>query len=404
MPKYLYKAKTEEGEDLKGELVAENSSEVARLLREKGLILISTKRLDKKKKVLSFSLPFFNDVSLSEKMMITRNLRVMISAGLPLPRALKVLSEQTKNKKLVSILKGISKGLREGKSFSDCLAEHKDVFSDLYLSMVRVGEKGGTLEDSLGVLSRQMERQHELKSEITGALIYPSVIILAMCGIGAAMIVLVVPKIAATFEELGTELPATTKFVIGLGTAVSSYWYLFLVGGLGLVVLFSQLLKMEAVKRVTSYIGLKAPFISDLVKKINAAYTLRSLSSLISAGVPLPESLDVMATTSSNYYYQKAIRRAREEVKKGEKLSNLLEGKGIYPSLVIQMLAVGEETGETSTILDKLADFYEDQVARSMKNLASVIEPVIMLLIGGVVGFFAISMIQPMYSMLSAIQ
>ncbi len=389
---------------VKGSLNAEDKSELARELRGKGLVLISAKDEEEDKSSFNFTLPFLNNVSIKEKLMLTRNLKVMISAGLALPRALQTLAAQSQNKKLKEVLEDIRKNVIKGEEFSSCLEKHSDVFSDLFVSMVKVGEASGKLEEVLEVLSRQMERNHELKSEIMGALIYPAVIILAMMGIGMGMLVFVVPKISETFEQLDAELPQTTQFVIGLGNALSTHWYLFLAGAAAAGLFFYYFLRTKLGKKITGYLGLKLPLISPLVKKISSAYSLRSLSSLIKAGVSLPKGLGIIAGTTGNLYYKKALIHSSKEIKKGVKLSEVLgEYDNLYPPLVIEMIAVGEETGETSNILEKLADFYEAEVTNATKNLASVIEPVVMLLIGGAVGFFAISMIQPMYSMLSAV-
>jgi len=404
MPLYIYKAKTSAGEDRSGEVAAENVSKVAHILRQEGLILISAQKKNERRKRLDLAIPLFNKVSLTEKLMFTRNLRVMISAGLPLLRSLEILAEQTKNKKFKEAINDVGERIKKGESLFESLSNHKNIFPDLFLSMVRVGEKGGTLENSLEVLSRQMERQYQLESEIKGALVYPTVIILAMIGIGVAMLVFVIPKISETFKELGTKLPATTRFVIGLGDAMRNYWYLILGGIVVFGVLFRYVLQTKKAKKIIGILTFKAPLISSFLKEINTAYTLRSFSSLISAGVSLSESLGIMAQTSSNVRYQQGLKSAIKEVEKGNKLSAILAEKEIYPLLVTEMLAVGEETGQTAQILDKLADFFEARVTRKMKNMASVIEPVIMLLVGGAVGFFAISMIQPMYSMLGAIK
>lgn len=404
MPKYIYKAKTETGEDEKGEMTVESESELAHILRKKNLILVSArKKADKEK--LNLSIPFLGGVSLSEKLMLVRNLKVMTEAGLSLPRALEVLEKQSENKKLSKTLEEIRKSLLEGNSFSESLKKYPDIFSDMFSSMVEVGEAGGDLAGVLDVLSRQMEREHKLKSEIIGALIYPAVIIIAMLGIGLAMLVMVVPSIAETFEELGIDLPATTRFVIGLGNTLTNQWYLFIVGGILSAVIFAYILRTKQGKTVVSFLSLHFPMVSSLIRKVNSAYTLRSLSSLIAAGVSLPQALEIASGTATNVYFKEALNESAEKVIKGENLSQSLSAyENIYPTLVIQMIVVGEETGESIQILDKLSSFFEEQVTRATKNIASVVEPIIMLLIGGAVGFFAISMIQPMYAMLGALQ
>lgn len=405
MPRYFYTAKTFQGETRTGTLEVKDTHQLARVLREQGLILIKAKqeeKLEKGRFGISFS---FRGPSLSEKMFFTKNLQVMISAGLPLPRALETLSTQTKSKKFKKAILDIKEEIIKGKSFSAALAKHPNIFSELFQNMVKVGEEGGKLEEVLKTLTLQMERENNLKQRVTGALLYPAVIICAMIGIGILMLVMVVPQLAETFKELETELPLTTRIVIGLGDFLVKKWYFVILILISLFFLFWQTARTKKGKKIIDKLFLKTPIISQIIKKTNSAYTVRNLSSLIAAGVPIVRSLEITSTTLGNIYYKAAIVKAIEIVRKGGKLSEALEPyQSIYSPIVIQMIAVGEETGETSDILAKLADFFEEEVATSTKNLASVIEPVLMLLIGGAVGFFAISMVQPMYSMLGAIK
>ncbi len=403
---YRYLAKSPEGEEKKGTVEARDTQQLARTLRSQGFILVEAESVKKreKKKRLEFSLPFLSGVSLAEKLMFTRNLQVMISSGLSLPKSLEVLAEQTKSSKFKKALSEIREKVIKGNNFSDCLANHPDIFSELFQNMIKVGEEAGNLDEVLEVLSHQMEREYELKSKIKGALMYPAVILLSMMGIGVLMLVVVVPKLAETFEELGIELPLTTQLVIVIGNFLTEKWYLALFFLIAFIFLFWTALKTKQGKKMVDAIFLKVPIISPLIKKINSASTIRTLSSLIAAGVPIVRSLEIVSGVLGNIYYRKAISEAAQKVKKGKKLSDALEGyQEIYPVIVIQMIRVGEETGETSKILGKLADFFEEEVGNVTKNLTSVIEPVLMLLIGGAIGFFAVSMIQPMYSMLGSI-
>ena len=271
--------------------------------------------------------------------------------------------------------------------------------------MIKVGEESGTLEDVLKVLTEQMEREHDLRSKILGALMYPAVILGAMAGIGVLMLIMVVPKLAETFKELDVELPATTRLVIFLGNFLAEKWYLAILIIVAIVILIRLAARTKQGKKLIDKTILKIPLISSLVKKTNSVYTTRTLSSLITAGVPIVRSLEIVSQSLSNFYFREALKNAAEKVRKGGKLSeSLLPYQNIYPSLVLEMVAIGEETGETSAILGKLADFFEEEVTNITKNLSSVIEPILMLIIGGVVGFFAVSMVQPMYSMLGAIE
>ena len=405
MPRFFYTAKSLKGEEKSGVLEAKDKSQLSKTLREQGFILIRAESEgEEKKKKFKFSFPFLGKVPLTEKLMFIRNLQVMIGSGLAIPRAIEILSLQTKNKRFKKALLNINEEIIKGKNFSDSLKEYPDIFSELFQSMIKVGEETGNLEEVLRVLSQQMERENELKSKIKGALIYPAVIILTMVGIGILMLVTVVPKLAETFEELGVELPVTTQVVIGLGTFLAEKWFLVILIIIFLFFFFWLILKTKQGKRTIDAVVLKIPIISPLIKKTNSAYTVRTLSSLISAGVPIVRSLNIVADVLENSYYKAALLEASEKIRKGEKLSEAMAPyKNIYPSIVLQMFEVGEETGETSGVLSKLSDFFEEEITYATKNLTAVIEPVLMIIVGAVIGFFAVSMIEPMYSMLGSI-
>ena len=406
MPTFFYTAKSLKGEEKSGIMEAKDIHQLAKKLREQDFILIRAGTEEKiKKRKPKISLPFLGKVSLKEKMFFTRNLQVMISSGLPLPRAIDTLSLQTKSKKFKKTLSDIKEDIIKGKSFSDALAVFPDVFSEVFQSMVKVGEEAGTLEEVLKILAQQMEKENELKSKIMGAMIYPAVIICAMIGVGIMMLVMVVPKLAEIFEDLQIELPVTTKLVITLGIFLVEKWYLVILILIFFVFVFSQILKTKKGKEILDVFLLKAPIISPIIRESNSATVVRTLSSLIASGVPLVRSLEIVAGTLGNIHFKSAMVEAVEKVRKGEKLSEALKPhQNIYPPIVVQMIAVGEETGETSNVLAKLADFFEGEVGRATENLASVIEPVIMIIVGAAIGFFAISIIQPIYSMLGAIQ
>ena len=405
MPKYFYTAKSLKGEEKSGILEAKNIHQLAKKLREEGFILIKAETEEGvvKKRKFAISLPF-GGVGLKEKMFFARNLQVMVASGLPLPRAIETLSSQTKSKKFQKALLSIKEDIIKGKSFSETLSSYPNIFSELFQSMVKVGEESGTLEEILKILASQMEKENELKSKIMGAMLYPAVIICAMIGIGILMLVMVVPQLAATFKELEIELPVTTKFVMGLGTFLVEKWYLVILILVFFIFFFLQTMRTKRGKAVIDALLLKLPIVSPIIRKTNAARTVRTLGSLIASGVPIVRGLEIVSGTLGNIYFKKAISEAAERVRKGEKLSEALKPyQDIYSLTVIQMIAVGEETGETSSILQKLADFFEEEVERATENLAAVIEPVIMLIIGAAVGFFAISMVQPMYSMLQGL-
>ncbi len=405
MPLYSFNAVSKQGEPYSGKQEAKDKRELAQSLRQEGYILISANlEQSRSKKFDISSLLEIRRVSLTEKLIFTRNLQVMIGAGISLPRALKILANQVETEKFRNALLELSKEITKGKNFADALKEYPNIFSELFVNMIKVGEEAGTLGEILGNLSFQMEREHELRSRVKGAMVYPMIIIATMFGIGILMLVTVVPGLAKTFEELGVELPFTTQLVINLGAFLSEKWYLVIL--LSLVLgLFCQLgLKTKQGKKIISRFVLKIPVVSSIVKKTNAASTVRTLAALIKSGAPIVRSLEIISRTLDNFYFKEALIAAARKVEKGEKLSQALKSnQDIYPGLVIEMIEVGEETGKTVTVLTRLADFYEEEVSNATKNLSVVIEPALMLVIGAAVGFFAISMIQPMYSMLGTI-
>ncbi len=406
MPSYSYIAKNTKGQPKTGSLEAKDKHELAKILREEGYILItasSKKEVEPKKTV--FSIPFLNQVSLVDKIFFCRNLKVMVTAGVSLPRSLKILSQQTKNQKFKKAILDISEEIIKGQNFSESLKKYPIIFPELFSSMVKVGEESGTLEQALTILTQQMEKEHELKSKIMGAMIYPSVIIIAMIGVGILMLVLVIPSLAETFNELGVELPLTTRIIIAIGNFTAKFWYLMPLIIIALIVFSRMIVKTKNGKRVFDFLVLRIPVVGKIIIKTNSAYTVRTLSSLIESGLPIVRALEVVSGVLGNIYFKEVMQEAAREVKEGAKLAEILKKyKNVYPSLVIQMIEIGEETGETSTILEKLADFYEEEVFNATKNLSVIIEPVLMLIIGAVIGFFAISMIQPIYSMMGTLQ
>ena len=406
MPKYYFTAKSQKGESYSGSQQAQNEHELARALRKDGYLLISAIESEKGKSPLEtkrYSLPFFGGrVPLKEKLFFVKNLQVMVSAGVSLPKSLKVLSEQSRNKKFKKVLSEVAEAIVKGEHFSEAIARYPEVFSNLFVNIVKVGEESGSLQENLSILARQMERENDLKNKIKGAMMYPAVIITAMVGIGILMLVVVVPQLGQVFEEFGASLPLSTRIIIGLGSFLTERWYIVIAIIVFLALSIKAVLRTESGKKVLSGILLRLPIISPLVKKINATHTVRTISSLIAAGTPLMRSLQIASETISNFYFKKALKESIEKVRKGDRLSDALRPyQNIYSLTVIQMLEVGEETGETSEILQKLADFYEEEVNDSTKNLSSIIEPIIMLFLGGAIGFFAISMVQPIYGMMS---
>ena len=404
MPKYFYTAKSMEGETTSGTKEAKDERELGKILHQEGYILISANLEEEKKRGLRLNFSIGKKVSVVEKMMFTRNLQIMVSAGLPIPRALNLLAGQAKNKRFRSVLFEISEKILQGNRLSESMSKYQDIFSELFVNMIMIGEESGTLEDILKNLTHQMEREHQLKSRIKGAMMYPAVILCLMLGIGVLMLIAVIPKLAQMFNEMNVELPISTKIVMALGDFISKKWYLALIGTITFIVTFRTALRTKIGKRIMDIASLRIPIISSLVRQTNSAYTTRTLGSLFASGIPIVRALEITANSLGNLFFREALKDAAEKVGKGAKLGEALKPyENLYPSLVVQMIEIGEETGETSTILQKLADFYEEEVSEATKNLSSIIEPMLMIVIGAAVGFFAISIFQPMYGMLGNI-
>jgi len=404
MVQFAFRAKSIDGKEEKGVREAESESQLARALHQEGFVLVKAAAVNTAKNKAAFFLSLGGGVGLKDKIFFCKNLQVMVSAGLSLPRAIGILADQSTNRAFARALNSARDGLTKGDSFSVSLDKYPGIFSDFLRSMIKVGEETGTLENVLGIAVSQMEKDYALKAKVKGALVYPAVILTAMVGIGILMLVTVVPQLAATFADLKVELPITTRFIIGLGGFMERYWWIVVGIIVAAAVIVARLIKTKPGKKVYDDVALKLPAVSSIVRNVNSAYTLRNLSALIGAGVSLPRALVITSGTVGNCNYTQALLDIEARVKKGEKFSDAIKDYGrLYPATALQMIAVGEETGETSNILLKLAEFYENEVDEETKNFASIIEPMLMLVIGAVVGFFAVSMVQPMYSMLGSV-
>ncbi len=405
MSKYLYTAKNVAGTPRSGEMDATNERDLAMQLRGDGFVVTSIERLEEKAGKISINfLDRFQGVSLKEKLFFTRNLSVMISSGLTIARSLSNLSVQTENKHFREVLEKIYKDVQKGVTFSDALAKYPAIFNDLFVNMVRVGEIGGTLDDSLDIITTQMEKEHELNSKVRGAMIYPAVIVFAMCVVGVIMLTYILPQIMGVFGDMEVELPATTMFIIHLSDALQNHGIIIAIGLIGSIVLAKVAASTDVGKKAISFTLLKMPVLKNIVIKVNCARFARIYSSLLHSGVSVVEALNIVSNTLSNTFFKDAIMEGRNKVQRGIELSSIIgEYPKIFPVIFAQMIKVGEETGKTEDMMKKLAEFYEEEVNQITKNLSSIIEPVLMLLIGSAVGFFAVAMLTPMYSVLENI-
>ncbi|MBU3918472.1 type II secretion system F family protein [Patescibacteria group bacterium] len=403
MPLYNFTAKALNKETRKGRRQAENRKVLAQELKQEGCFLISATIESRAPKFKNY-LPKIRYVALKEKLLATRNLQVMVAAGVSLPRTLEILSKQTKSKYFKDCLKEMREMILKGTSFSEAITKFPKIFPEIYASMVKVGEKTGELDKVLGILAQQLERNYRLRSSVRGAMMYPAVILSAMILIGIVMMIKVVPQISKTFDELEIELPAITKAVIAISNVLAEKWYLLILGMIFLFLFSYFFTKSKKGKKAIDRTVLRIPILSPLVKKINSAYTALSLSALVKGGVPIILAINIAADSVNNVFYKAALQSTAKKVEKGEKMSIVMaEYTDLYSPLFIQMLQVGEETGQTSEMLEKLASFLEEDVDNRTKNLSTIIEPLLLLLIGGAVALFAVSFVQPIYSIMQGI-
>lgn len=399
--KFSYTAEKNDGEVYKGVAEARDRFELYDVVRREGAHIVS---VEENTSDNVWSLTYWNSKLTSikeyDKILMARNLGAMLGAGLSLARALAVMERQTKNPRLAATLSQIASDVRRGETLHSALAKFPRVFSNLFVAMVRAGEEGGDLPESLKVVSDQMERMYDLKKKIRGAMIYPCVILVAIVAIGILMMIYVVPTLASTFSEMNAELPKSTRAVIAMSNFLVDYTIPAIGLIFGSVALVYFGMRSAAGKRASEFFFLHLPAIGTMVREVNAARTSRTLASLLQSGVDVLTALEITREVVQNSYFQDVLGDAKTAVGGGEALSAaFVRREDLYPAFVGEMMAVGEETGATADMLKRLAAFYEEEVDRKTKDMSTIIEPFLMVLIGGAVGFFAVSMIMPIYSL-----
>jgi type IV pilus assembly protein PilC len=406
MPKYIYTAKGYSGETKGGEIAAKDEKSLAQQMRSEGFVLTSVKLIEEQQAGVEVKfLDRFQTVPLKEKMMFARNLGIMVASGLPTPRAVNNLAKQTRNKRFQKILSDIFEEVQAGKSLSEGLAKYPGVFGELFINMVKVGEIGGNLEEVLDIVATQLEKEHDIVSKVRGAMIYPAVILTVMAGIGVIMLTYVLPKLLGVFKDMNAELPPLTKMIISISDIFSQHSVLVLVSIVVLVIFVKLFLQQPIGKKILSFVTIHVPVVNNIIIKMNCARFARIYSSLLKSGINAIDALRIISNTLTNYYYKRALEKSIEDIQKGMPLSKIISGyPDLFPVLVPQIIEVGEETGKTESVLLKLAEFYEDEVSAITKNMSSIIEPVLMVIIGVAVGIFAVGMLQPMYSLMDNIK
>ena len=403
---FTYKAKLKNGEIFEGTMEATDRFSLSHELKSRGNTPISI--TEKRNNFFDFSSilgRIFSRVRTDEQIIFTKNLSGMLRAGLSLFRALSVLKKQTKNTTLNKILTSLSNEINAGGTLSSGLEKFPDVFSKLFISMTRAGEESGNLSGALSEIGINLEKSHSLTKKIRGALIYPGVILSAMVLIGVLMFAFVVPTLANTFKELGVQLPISTRFIIALGNFFSQYLILSFALIIGSVAGIISLARASFMEKYVDFIIIRLPIVGNLSKELNTARTTGTMSSLLLSGVSITRAIEITEDVVQNVYYKKILKEAKEEVEKGAPFSKVFEeNPNLFPVMMSEMIQVGEETGKLSDMLLQVASFYEGEIENKTKNLSIVIEPILMVVIGAAVGFFAISMISPLYSIMDNIK
>lgn len=395
MPTFIWKGRTASGATASGELAAGSQTDVVAALRQKKIIPTSIKVKEEKKGLTLFG----SRVSRHALSVFTRQFSTMLNAGLPLLSCLEILGKQTESAGLRRVLAEVRGDVEGGLSLADALRRQPKVFDNLYVNMVESGETGGALDVILLRLATYLEKMEVLMRKIKGAMIYPVIITIVAAGAISVMLLFVIPIFAQMFEGVGAELPAMTRLVMGM-SALLQVWAI--PGLIIIIALFTVLRrwhKTESGARAMDPLLLKMPVFGDLMKKQSIARFSRTLSTLLSSGVPIIDALEITARSSGNWVVEDAILKARTSIKGGENIADPLSKTTVFPPMVTQMIAIGEASGGLDEMLSKVADFYDAEVDQAVENLTSALEPLIMVVLGGIVGFLVISMYLPIFQL-----
>ncbi|MDQ3630699.1 MAG: type II secretion system F family protein [Actinomycetota bacterium] len=403
MSTFVFKAMDFAGAKASGEVEADSKQLVADQLKARGLVVleIADKRSSREINIAVMK----KKVKPAELTIMTRQLSTMVSSGMTILRGLYVLEAQTENKSLRETIVQVRKDVEAGLPLSDAFERHPKLFSPLYVSMTRAGETGGMLDAALLRVADQLEKEDSLRRQVKSAMAYPAVV-MGFAGIVLiALVAFIVPVFVSVFESFGGELPAITKFTVLLSDLVTGYWWLCFAVVAGLVVAFRRWKRSKTGRAQWDTLRLRFPMgIGDIVQKIALARWSRTLSALVNAGVPILQALDITGKTAGNHVVEKAMQDVIANVKAGGTIAAPLAKAPVFPGMVCSMLAVGEETGALDTMLSKIADFYEDQVEAAVKQLTSILEPIMIVIVGGIVGFIVIAMYMPLFKVYDQIK
>ena len=406
MGTYVYTAKRDRSSPFNGELVGDSKAAVVSELRRKGFTVL---RLEEKKGAFSFdigkSLSNRQRIKARDKAILARQFATMISSGLAVLRALMVLEEQTENARLRKIVHLVREDVEAGMPLSDSMAKHPAAFDRLYVSMVRAGEAGGALDQTLNRLATQLEKDDSLKRSIRSAMAYPMLIACFALLVLIGMLLFIIPIFANMYKDLGGKLPGLTRLMMGISNALKGYW--FIIFPLLILIIWGlmRLKKTDQGRRKWDRLKLRIPLkIGMVVQKLAVARFSRTLATLVSSGVPILQSIEITGRTSGNSVIEDSMIDVKESVRSGESIARPLSRVSVFPPMVTHMISIGEETGSLDSMLNKVADFYEDEVDAAVKALTSIIEPIMMIFVGGMVGLIVISMYLPMFNMMNLVK
>jgi type IV pilus assembly protein PilC len=399
---WTYKAVDGTGQPSKGEIAGANKDAVTLLLREQGLKVME---LAEKKSAMKMDITLIKRVKATELTIMSRQLATMISAGMTLLRAFYVLEDQSENPLLKKTLSAVREDIEAGLAFSEALSRHPKVFNPLYVAMVRAGETGGVLEQSLERIADQLEKDDNLRRQVKSAMMYPIVVLTFALCVLIGLIAFIVPVFVKVFADFGGKLPLITQVTVQASHLVTGSWYFLIIAAVGGVVGFKKWRKSTWGRPQWDRLRLRIPFkIGNTVQKISLARWSRTFAALYSAGVPIMQAIEITGQTAGNAVIEKAMADVIDSVRSGGTIADPLKSNPIFPSMVAQMIAVGEETGNLDAMMSKVADFYESEVEAAVKALTSILEPVMIILVGGIVGFIVIAMYMPMFKVYDAIK
>jgi type IV pilus assembly protein PilC len=402
---FSYVASTKGGTVKRGTSDLASKAAVIQSLESKGLIVVSVENVGKSRSAVKIASYLLGTVSHVEKVLVTKHLSVMLKAGLTLIDALRILGKQTRAWQMRIILKSVIGKVEQGERFSDGLAEFPAVFSPFFVNVVRAGEISGTLEGNLENLATQYTKEHELLKKVRTALLYPTIVIVAAAFIGFFFATYVLPQVAALFGGLkGIELPWTTRALLAVSGVVKDHTFLTFTGLVVAIFGTLWLLKRKFLQPITHVVALRMPILGKIIKDVNLARFALILHTLLQSGIDITRALEITESVLGNFYYERSIGKFMADVQRGKTLSKSLASfESLYPPIVSQMVMVGERAGRLEEVLGYLAEFYELEVETSMKNLTTVLEPVLLLLIGGVALALAFSILIPIYNFINAI-